>query len=135
MRLVLDTNILIGFLISENLAWIDPLLRSDKTEVLMSEALLIEFMDVASRPKFARFFTGARVRKLVGQLNDFGAPVQASSKLTLCRDPKDNFLLELALDGQADFLVTGDADLLSIGKIGKCNIITLAKLKEEFAKG
>ncbi|MGG7664755.1 putative toxin-antitoxin system toxin component, PIN family [Dyadobacter sp. BHUBP1] len=43
----------------------------------------------------------------------------------MCRDPKDNFLLALALDSNADFLITGDADSLVIEQIGKTRIITL----------
>jgi predicted nucleic acid-binding protein len=43
--------------------------------------------------------------------------------VTQCRDPKDNFLLELAIDGNAHFLLTGDNDLLDIKQIGKTSII------------
>ena len=41
-----------------------------------------------------------------------------------CRDPKDDYLLELALVSDADFLVTGDKDLLEVKKIGNCQIVT-----------
>ena len=42
--------------------------------------------------------------------------VSVTSRITVCRDAKDNKFLELALDGQADYLITGDADLLSLAK-------------------
>ena len=41
-----------------------------------------------------------------------------------CRDPKDDYLLELALVSDADFLITGDKDLLDIKEIGNCQILT-----------
>jgi uncharacterized protein len=40
------------------------------------------------------------------------------------RDSKDNFLLNLAVDGKADYLITGDKDLLEIGQIDKTSILT-----------
>ncbi|MFY8184500.1 MAG: putative toxin-antitoxin system toxin component, PIN family [Bacteroidia bacterium] len=46
--------------------------------------------------------------------------------VTICRDEKDNFLLSLCADGRADFLITGDDDLLSIKKIKKTRIIKIA---------
>lgn len=41
-----------------------------------------------------------------------------------CRDPKDDYLLELALVSEADYLITGDKDLLTVEKIGSCQIVT-----------
>ena len=46
------------------------------------------------------------------------------SKINECRDPKDNFLLSLSVDGKADFLVTGDSDLLVLEKIEKTKIVS-----------
>ncbi|WP_412467589.1 putative toxin-antitoxin system toxin component, PIN family [Pedobacter sp. KLB.chiD] len=47
------------------------------------------------------------------------------------RDAKDNFLLSLCVDGNADFLLTGDQDLLSLEKIGTTNIKTIASFFED----
>jgi len=47
-----------------------------------------------------------------------------------CRDTKDNFLLNLAIDGKVDYLVTGDKDLLVLEKVGKTRVVTLAKFTE-----
>ncbi|NOU18040.1 MAG: putative toxin-antitoxin system toxin component, PIN family [Bacteroidales bacterium] len=52
------------------------------------------------------------------------------SEVTECRDPKDNFLLNLTIDSKADYLATGDKDLLVLKRIGKARIITLHKLEE-----
>jgi len=48
------------------------------------------------------------------------------TKTNVCRDPKDNFLLSLSLDGNADFLLTGDKDLLDLSKFGETYIVTIA---------
>ncbi|MEZ4972860.1 MAG: putative toxin-antitoxin system toxin component, PIN family [Cyclobacteriaceae bacterium] len=53
----------------------------------------------------------------------YGELVTVRSDIKICRDPKDNFILSLANDGKANFLVTGDKDLLTIKKIGRTKII------------
>ena len=55
----------------------------------------------------------------------YGEISQVKSEIELSRDPKDNFLLSLATDSKADYLVTGDNDLLELKSIGKTRIITL----------
>ena len=52
--------------------------------------------------------------------------IEVESIVTICRDDKDNFLLALAKDGKADYLLTGDNDLLELKKFGKTKIQTLA---------
>ena len=49
-----------------------------------------------------------------------------------CRDPKDDYLLELAVQSKAIYLVSGDNDLLSIGQIEGCRIMTFAQFVEEW---
>ncbi len=56
--------------------------------------------------------------------------VDVRSKVELCRDPKDNFLLALAKDGDADYLITGDADLLVLKEFEKTKIVTLAEFED-----
>jgi hypothetical protein len=55
---------------------------------------------------------------------------KTKSQIKRCRDPKDNFLLSLAVDSGADYLATGDKDLLEIRKVGKTMIISLHELEE-----
>ncbi|HET8837508.1 MAG TPA: putative toxin-antitoxin system toxin component, PIN family [Flavobacteriaceae bacterium] len=61
-----------------------------------------------------------------------------TSNLKLCRDGKDDFLLNLSLDGEVDYLVTGDKDLLVLEKIGKTEILTyrefLKKIQPRYNK-
>lgn len=52
--------------------------------------------------------------------------VEVKSNIEICRDPRDNFLLSLAIDGKANYLLTGDNDLLIINNIGQTQIITVA---------
>lgn len=56
------------------------------------------------------------------------------STLNFCRDEKDNFLLNLAVDGNADYLITGDKDLLVLEKIEKTKILTYSEFVTEIEK-
>lgn len=64
-------------------------------------------------------------------LNEIAEFVNVKSNVNLCRDPKDNFLLALAKDGKADYLLTGDNDLLVLEKMGKTNIIKVTEFFEQ----
>jgi putative PIN family toxin of toxin-antitoxin system len=68
------------------------------------------------------------IRKLLTFFDSYGKLISISSTITICRDFKDNFLLNLAVDGKADFLVTGDDDLLCLGKIENIPIVTFNQL-------
>lgn len=57
--------------------------------------------------------------------------IEVKSIVTVCRDSKDNFLLALAKDGQADYLLTGDKDLLELKKFGKTRIKTIVTFIDE----
>ncbi len=64
-------------------------------------------------------------------MNQFGVIYQVSSDCKECRDIKDNFLLNLAIDSNADYLVTGDSDLLELKSIRDTRIVTISQLKDE----
>jgi uncharacterized protein len=52
--------------------------------------------------------------------------IEVTSQITLSRDPKDDFLLALSIDSQADYLLTGDEDLLVLQKIEQTSILKIA---------
>ena len=52
--------------------------------------------------------------------------IEVRSTVNVCRDPDDNFLLALAKDGKANYLLTGDEDLLILKNFGKTSIVTIA---------
>lgn len=133
MRIILDTNIWISSLISKEFQWIDTLFASNAHQLIFSDQLLTEFLHVAKRPKLKKFISEAKLKRLIEQFDIYAMMIDTTSKIELCRDPNDNFLLELAVDGNADFLVTGDNDLLSLRIIGGCKIITVAQLKAKLA--
>ncbi|MFO8066809.1 MAG: putative toxin-antitoxin system toxin component, PIN family [Bacteroidales bacterium] len=122
IRIILDTNIWISFLITKSMKDIDSLIFNDKAVLLFSDESIIEFIDVASREKLKPYFTKEDIVSLIDIIEEYGEIVEVKSKVNICRDKNDNFLLSLALDGKADYLITGDKDLLILNSIGKTQI-------------
>ena len=131
VRHVIDTNIWISFLISDKHRKLDNLLSHQKTKILFSTELLEEINRVSIFPKLKKYFSSHAVEEMLLSLEDYIDLIQVNSKVDICRDQKDNFLLALAKDGKADFLITGDNDLLSLKIFGKTKIITLTNFFEE----
>jgi len=123
-RVVLDTNLWISFLISRKYDEIIELINSSTIKLIFSIELFEEFLDVVQRPKFKKYFSDNDISKLIGLFDLFGEMVNVSSKVKICRDKNDDFLLNLCIDGKVDYLVTGDKDLLIIENIENTRIIT-----------
>ncbi|RYY90000.1 MAG: putative toxin-antitoxin system toxin component, PIN family [Chitinophagaceae bacterium] len=124
-RVVVDTNLWISFLLgSAPRKWDSALLSSENT-LLFSQELLEEFVTVARRPKFRKYFDAADLEALMIVLHSKAIFIEVHSVVTACRDPKDNFLLSLCKDGRATHLITGDLDLLEIQKFGRTKIVTI----------
>jgi len=130
-RIILDTNLWISFLISKNLTEIDNLVQTKDTTLIFSNESLEEFIEVVNRPRFEKYFSKKDIEKLLDIFDQFAELIKVKSEIDICRDPKDNFLLNLAIDGKVDYLVTGDKDLLILEKIKKTKIITFRNLVEK----
>ena len=126
-RVIIDTNLWISFLLTKDFSKLDRTLSADWVILLLSQELLEEIVEVAERPKFRKYFNLLELSDLLAKLKQKAELVQVSSKVSVCRDDKDNFLLSLALDGAATHLLTGDKDLLVLHPFGEVQILTLAE--------
>ncbi len=125
-RIVLDTNLWISFLISQDFSKLDELIFSNQCTLIFSEELLQEFLTVTTRPKFRRFFSQIDIEELIETIEEYAEFIEVKTEVNLCRDPKDNFLLSLSKDGQVDYLLTGDKDLLALNNFGSTTILTIS---------
>ena len=133
-RIILDTNLWISFLITKNFIKLDEILLSKEFVLIFSQELLEEFLAVAKRPKFRRFFSSSDLEEILESIQEYAEFIDVTSSIEVCKDPKDNFLLSLAIDGNADFLLTGDNDLLILTPFRKTAIVTISQfLKEKIA--
>lgn len=113
LTLVLDLNLIVSGLIGKpaTRALLDHW-RDQRFVLVLSSQLVEELLAVLGRPKFKKYFTGEDVQELSNLLREHVQMVEPTIELTICRDPKDNILLEVAATASADFVVTGDKDLL-----------------------
>ena len=132
IRIILDTNIWISFLITKSMKGIDKLIFNDKAVLLFSDESMIEFIDVTDREKLKPYFTKDDIASLIDLIEEYGEIVEVQSKVDICRDKEDNFLLSLAKDGKADYLITGDKDLLVLENFGKTEMIKLTDFLEKY---
>lgn len=123
-RFIVDTNLWISFLINGNFEKIEEFLFRDGFELIYGRELLDEFLDVIRRPKLRKYFSKSKIEIALEIIIDFAVFIEVTSQVNICRDPKDNFLLSLAIDSKAKFLVTGDQDLLILKSIKDTKIVS-----------
>jgi len=126
---IIDTNLFISFLIGKRLKGLKDALVNSKITLIFSEQIIQELDIVANREKFRRYFSIKDVADLVNFFRITGLFYEINDYEEICRDPKDDFLLALAKTSNADYLVTGDRDLLVLENYGKTKIITIEKFE------
>ena len=82
-RIILDTNLWISFLITKNFSKLDDLIFTKNCKLIFSKELLDEFIEVASRPKFRRYFPQTDVEDLLDTIDEFADFVTVSSSIDL----------------------------------------------------
>ena len=97
--------------------------------------MLKELSEVTSRPKFRHAFTHQRKKELFSLLDSYAIVVSPKQKVNACREKKDNFLLEIALEGKAKYLVTGDEDLLVLKTFYSTKIIEPKEFEDILKSG
>lgn len=123
-------NLWVSFIISNKLTLLDGLLFSQKITLLFSEELINEIAVTITKPKLRKYFATNGLEEMLTAFEPFIDLIKVRSSVTVCRDPNDNFLLALAKDGKADYLLTGDKDLLELVKFGKTKIISMTTFLE-----
>jgi uncharacterized protein len=124
-RFVLDNNILVSALLVKNSAPFQVIKKVEAQGItLYSEATLLELNQVLSRRKFIKYFTIEEKQEFIFKLVEKSELVKIEESINICRDPKDDKFLELAVSGKADFIITGDQDLLVLNPFRNIAIIT-----------
>ena len=95
--------------------------------------MLQEIALVTQRSKLQKYFPQSKVNELIDFLKITGLSIDIRSEVSLCRDEKDNYLLALAKDSQADFLITGDKDLLVLQQFESTKILTYQEFFQEIS--
>ncbi len=124
-RLVFDTNVLISGLLSDNSI---PQKIFDYAQanaiLLISQEIFQELAEVLTHSKFDRYITLEKRSKFLNLLSLKAEMIEIITEIDLCRDPKDNKFLELAVNGKADYLISGDQDLLILNPFQEISILS-----------
>ena len=129
-RVIVDTNCWISFLIGRRLSRLVDLLSDERIQLVICDDLLAEIREVTFRPKFTRYFPPAEVDSLIDFMQIIGESFVPQEEVHLCRDEADDYLLALAVEANAHFLVTGDQDLLVLHQVGTCRIVDVATFEQ-----
>jgi putative PIN family toxin of toxin-antitoxin system len=110
---VIDTNILISYLFGgATISSLIDAVEDDTYIPALSPYLEQEFIDTMRKPKISRRVDIADALDFMRNWKNFVHYVKPRCKVTVCRDPNDNEILACALEASADFVITGDKDLL-----------------------
>jgi putative PIN family toxin of toxin-antitoxin system len=126
-RIIIDTNILISALISKGIPSliIDRLIIENKVKLCLSNDIFIEYLEVISREKFSKYRNfKIKADLVIGLLEDISLKFNPIYKIDELIDKSDNKFLELAVESNADFLITGNVKDFTIDKIKKTRIVT-----------
>ena len=126
IKIVVDTNLFISMLIGKMVSVLKNILTSPLFTLVVSEFLIEEIREVTKRPKLVRYFNLSEVDALLDYLKEISESFELQKITPRCRDPKDDYLLELAVASKAEFLLTGDADLLEMKQVEMCRILTVS---------
>lgn len=129
-RIVFDTNIWISFLIGKQISNLENYIINYELIVLYSDILLDEIKETLQKPKLKKYIKKESFDDIQSIFLAFGELNPVTSTIEICRDKKDDFLLNLCIDAKSNFLITGDKDLLEIKKIKKTEIITYKQFQE-----
>jgi uncharacterized protein len=125
LRVVVDTNVLISQLLRPQSKPSEAVRVVLRLGVLLTSAEhLKELFDVVMRQKFDAYVSRDVRLEQVRRLAELTEPVRIVRRVRLCRDPSDDKLLEIAVNGRASHLVTGDSDLLQLDPFEGVRIVT-----------
>lgn len=133
VRVVLDTNVLIGALITKGTPP-DKLYRAwlrGEIELVTSPAQLAELADVLDRPRLQKFLDADEAAAIVENLGTRALILDDSLGVNLSPDPQDNPILAAAINGKADLIVSGDKKhVLALGEVEGIPVVTAREALE-----
>lgn len=133
VRAVVDANILVSFLLTggETISRLIDWWEEERIQLLVNDEIGMEYKQVSERLISRGLVDPGKATALMRNLETEAVRVPSISVVAKSADPKDNRYLACAVDGEADYLVTGDKKhLLPLKQIGKTKIVSPAEFVE-----
>ena len=131
-RVVIDTNVVVSALLfGGEINKIVSLWQKKKIVLLASKEVIDEYIKVLSYPKFN--LAKEEIEYIVKQeILPFIEPINVSTQIKIIKDdPSDNKFISLAVDGRAQYIVSGDKHLLKLKNYQKVKIVTAKQFLEK----
>ena len=130
-RVVIDNNALISrLLLPASVPALAVRKAVDTGQLLVSEPVMSELADVLARQKFDPYISIQDRQQFLRLLGRIAEAIPITYTIHACRDPRDDKFLDLAVNGSADVIITGDSDLLALNPFRDMPIITPARFLE-----
>jgi putative PIN family toxin of toxin-antitoxin system len=132
-RVVIDTNVLVSAFLKKGKSRNLVVKLLEKHTVILSSQMLAELVDVLSRDKFN--VTSAQIDRFISVLVKQAIVVSVNSSLKIIlEDPDDDMVLNTALSGKAEYIVSGDKHLLKIACYQNIKILSVNEFSQIIAK-
>ncbi len=120
-KVVIDTNVFVsGSLFGGNPQKIIRLIEKYVVSLVISPEIQLEIFQKLADLEAPE----ENVKRLKALLTSTATPVVPTKHVSICRDPKDNKFLEAAIASHANYLITGDKDLLALNSYKETGIVT-----------
>lgn len=130
-RAVIDTNIYVSSFLRFRSIPSRAVMKAEwDAEILLSEDVLAEYCLVFRNPKFDKYVRRDDREQALRHVQAIATVIKIPTAIRACRGPRDDKFLEVAVHGQADVIVTGDADLLALDPLRGIRILTPAAYLE-----
>ena len=124
-RIIFDSNIWISFAIGKRLNELKEVFLNPNVRIFVCRKLVWEVSISIEKPKLSKYISPDR-RAMLLYLMDVCPNVDIEEQISISRDPNDNFLLDLAVKINADYLITGDNDLLVLKNYRHTTIVSFS---------
>jgi uncharacterized protein len=132
LRFIFDTNVLVSVLLFDGNTPDQALKKGFAIgEVLFSVDMKKELERILNKRKFDHYVPNEDRLLFVKIFSEKVIFAKSMQKFSICRDPKDDMILELAISSQVDYIITGDIDLLVLNPFYKTKIVTPFEFLQE----
>ena len=133
MKIVVDTNVVIsGIFFGGNPRKIVEYVVDGKIEAIATKEIIEEYMEIVDYMVEKK--QGKLDHSMLSPLYSSMRLIEAETSVDVCRDPDDNKFIECAVDAKALYIVSGDKDLLDVGKYGDVKIVTAKEFCDQYLR-
>jgi len=128
MRIIIDVNLWISFCIGQHVEDLPILLGHPSVKLYVCEDLEREFDEVSKRPRLKKYIRPERLEEVYQLMESYAIKEKIEREAADFIDAKDNYLLDFSQSVDANYLVTGDQNLLALGAYFETKIIAFKSL-------